>query len=348
MERHRKKLSASPRPIGGLFCNLADLHVHLGATTSPGFLWELAHKQGLRLPHKNYHTFIRTLTLSRKKGHTQYLKKIGKDAKESTRSPFNITHTIQSSPLAVEECVHAALAGAYRKTGITLLELRFNPMFRNRNGEHDLDKIVLSATIGMKRACIEYPIRAGLIFETDRQFTKEQHEIIVQKAVEFKQYGVVGIDVSGPSPKHFRVDTLVHAFATARKNGLKTTFHTGEYTGNDEMWEVVRKLKPNRIGHGIKATSDGKLMKHLKTHAIALELCPTSNVATGIVSGWEELGERISHLKNAGIPLTINSDGPEFLQTNVKKELQLLLEKQIFTPDDVIQSITNSHTFSFI
>jgi len=335
------------RPLR-LFHNLADLHVHLGATTSPHFLWELAHKQGLRLHEKNYYSFIKQITLSRKVGHTQYLKKIGKEALSSKLSPFNITHTIQSSPLAIEECVHTAIAGAYRKSGIARIELRFNPMFRNKNGEHDLDKIILSAVMGLKRATIEYPVIAGIIFESDRQFTEEQHLILVKKALQFKTYGIVGFDISGPNPPGFSINSLVEPFALAHKNRLKTTIHTGEFTDHEEMWEVIKKLKPTRIGHGIKATNDQKLVKHLATNKIPLELCPSSNIITGVVSGWEELKERICILKNAGVILTINSDGPEFMQTDVKKELQLLLKHGIFCEKEITSLITNSHRASFI
>lgn len=349
MERPKQAvLSKTPRRQSGFFCNLADLHVHLGATTSPGFLWELAHKQGLKLPEKDYHAFIKQIRVSRKTGHKQYLKKIGKNASQSKSSPFNVTHTIQSSPFAVEECVHTAIAGAYRKSGLTRLELRFNPMFRNRNGEHDLDKIILSAVMGLKRATLEYPIKAGLIFETDRQFSTSQHEVIVRKAIEFAAFGIVGIDVSGPSPDRFSIDSFVPAFKLARKNGLKTTFHTGEFTGVEEMWEVIQKLKPDRIGHGIKSTDDPKLVSYIAKSKIPLELCPSSNILTGVVTGWDELAERIQILKRAGVILTVNSDGPEFLQTDVKKELQLLVDHGAFTLDDVPHIITNSHSASFL
>jgi adenosine deaminase len=348
MERHKKSVPLTPRQFGGLFCNLADLHVHLGATTSAGFLWELAHKQGLKLPEKDYHAFIRQITVSHKTGQKQYLKKIGKNAKDSKHSPFNITHTIQSSPYAVEECVHTAIAGAYRKSGLTLVELRFNPMFRNRNGEHDLDKVILSAVTGLKRATLEYPIKAGIIFETDRQFTEEQHMTIVKKAIEFRGFGVVGIDVSGPNPDSFSIDSFVRPFMLARKGGLKTTFHTGEFTEAEEVWEVIKKLKPDRLGHGIKSTSDPRLVSYLAKHKIPLELCPTSNILTGVVSGWEELVERILTLKKAGVILTVNSDGPEFLQTDVKNELERLIEHGAFTHEEIPNLITNSHTYSFL
>ena len=86
---------------------------------------------------------------------------------------YHWTELIQSSPLAVERSVHAAIGGAYRSQGITTLELRFNPMKRNRGGERDLDHIIMAATRGLDRASLEYPqVRAGLILMMDRTFTR--------------------------------------------------------------------------------------------------------------------------------------------------------------------------------
>ena len=86
---------------------------------------------------------------------------------------YHWTELIQSSPLAVEVSVHAAIGGAYRSQGITTLELRFNPMKRNRGGERDLDHIILAAIRGLDRASLEYPqVRAGLILMMDRTFTR--------------------------------------------------------------------------------------------------------------------------------------------------------------------------------
>ena len=74
---------------------------------------------------------------------------------------YHWTELIQSSPLAVERSVHGAIGGAYRSQGITTLELRFNPMKRNRGGERDLDHIILAAIRGLDRASLEYPQGAG-------------------------------------------------------------------------------------------------------------------------------------------------------------------------------------------
>ena len=79
--------------------------------------------------------------------------------------------------------MYEVVGGAYRKNNVTTMELRFNPMKRNRGGEQDLDHIVAAAVRGMDRATLEYPVKPGLIFCLDRAFPFELNEIIVEKAI---------------------------------------------------------------------------------------------------------------------------------------------------------------------
>src|SRR5258708_3434884 len=114
---------------------LAELHTHLGGSVASDILWSLAHEQGIALPVKDYWEFDRLVTVSDPRGVANL------DALDAI---YHWTELIQSSPLAVEQSVHAAIGGAYRSQGITTLELRFNPMKRNRGGERDLDHIILA------------------------------------------------------------------------------------------------------------------------------------------------------------------------------------------------------------
>ena len=142
---------------------LAELHTHLGGSVASDILWSLAHEQGIALPVKDYWEFDRLVTVSDPRGVPNL------DALDAI---YHWTELIQSSPLAVERSVHAAIGGAYRSQRITTLELRFNPMKRNRGGERDLDHIILAAIRGLDRARLEYPqVRAGLILMMDRTFT---------------------------------------------------------------------------------------------------------------------------------------------------------------------------------
>jgi len=316
--------------------DLVDLHLHLGSASTPHFLWELAHEQGIRLPQKDYWTFIDSITVKEKTTYDHYL------------HLFDLTELIQSSTYAIERAMHKAVSRAYRKGNAQTLEVRFNPMLRNRGGEQDLDKIIFGAAVGMKHACMEYPVRAGIVLMMDRRFAKEQNEIIAEKAARFASEGVVGLDIAGPLSTSFHVKDLVNAVATARESGLKITIHTGEVTPAAEMWEVIRELKPDRIGHGIRAVDDAKLMEYLHTNNIVLEVCPTSNLQTSAVSSWEEMGEIISKLKHHNVPFTINSDGPELLGTNVKEEFERLVVRKILTEDEVVTCTQTARKATFV
>ena len=316
--------------------DLVDLHLHLGSSSTPHFLWELAHEQGIRLAEKDYFTFIDSITIKEQTTYDKYLKF------------FDLTELIQSSTYAIERAAHQAVSRAYRKGNVRTIEIRFNPMLRNRSGENDLDKIIFGALVGMKRACMEYPVRAGLILMMDRRFSKEQNEIIAGKAAKFASEGVVGLDIAGPITSSFRVDDIASAVSIAKEAGVKITIHTGEVTPAAEMGDVVNKLTPNRIGHGIRAVDDPKLMDYLKEHGIALEVCPLSNLQTSAVKTWEEMGTIIQTLKQHGVPFTINSDGPELLGTSVREEFEVLIAKNILTSEDVISCTKTAKEVSFI
>src|ERR687883_1321439 len=174
---------------------LAELHTHLGGSVSSDILWSIAHEQGIALPVKDYWEFDRLVTVSDPRGVENL------DALDQI---YHWTELIQSSPLAVERSVHAAIGGAYRSQGITTLELRFNPMKRNRGGERDLDHIMMAAIRGLDRVHLEYPVRSGLILCLDREFGYQQNEIIVDKALRYRERGIVGIDIAGARGTSFR------------------------------------------------------------------------------------------------------------------------------------------------
>src|SRR5437764_2325487 len=177
---------------------LAELHTHLGGSVASDILRSLAHEQGIHLPVKDYWEFDRLVSVSDPRGVPDL------DALDAI---YHWTELIQSSPLAVERSVHAAIGGAYRSQAITTLELRFNPMKRNRGGERDLDHIIMAAIRGLDRASLEYPLtRAGLILMMDRTFTDEQNMVIVEKALRYRSRGVVGVDIAGPRPGGRRYD----------------------------------------------------------------------------------------------------------------------------------------------
>ncbi len=324
---------------------LAELHTHLGGSVSSDILWTLAHEQGIALPVKDYWDFDRLVTVSDPRGVPDL------DALDQI---YHWTELIQSSPLAVEVSVHAAIGGAYRSQQITTLELRFNPMKRNRGGERDLDHIILAAIRGLDRASLEYPqVRAGLILMMDRTFTAEQNMVIVEKAIRYAPRGIVGVDIAGPRPGGARYDyTQIREHAElARDAGLGVTIHCGEegaHYGIEELGEVVESLRPNRIGHGILAARDPELMAAIKSAEITLEICPTSNLLTKALADEDAVREIFRTFVEHGVPFTIATDGPEMMRTHLRDEFELLLRIGALDESEARAANERGHEASFI
>ncbi len=323
---------------------LAELHTHLGGSVASDILWSLAHEQGIALPVKDFWEFERLVTVSDPRGVENL------DALDAI---YHWTELIQSSPLAVERSVHGAIGGAYRSQGITTLELRFNPMKRNRGGERDLDHIILAAIRGLDRARIEYPqVRAGLILMMDRTFDDRQNSIIVDKAIAWANRGVVGVDIAGPRPGGTRYDyrSVQPMVETARAAGLGVTIHVGEEgaTGAEEIGEVIEFLRPDRIGHGILAAGDPALMTLLREAGIVLEICPTSNLLTKALSDEEAIRTTLRLFVEHGVAFTIATDGPEMMRTHLRDELDLLARIGALDADELREANARGHAATFI
>jgi adenosine deaminase len=301
---------------------LAELHTHLGGSVASDIMWSLAHEQGIALPTRDYWEFDRMVTVSDPRGVPDL---------DSLDRIYHLTELIQSSPIAVERSVHAAIGGAYRSQGITTLELRFNPMKRNRGGERDLDHIILAAIRGLDLASLEYPqVRAGLILMMDRTFSAEQNMVIVEKAVRYAPRGIVGIDIAGPRPggKRWEYTQIVAHVEVARAAGLGVTIHVGEEGGENgiaELHEAVSALRPDRIGHGILAAGDPGLMAELSDAGTVLEICPTSNLLTKALPDAQAVCATLRAFLDHGVAFTIATDGPEMMRTHLRDEFELLL-----------------------
>jgi adenosine deaminase len=324
---------------------LAELHTHLGGSVASDILWTLAHEQGIALPVKDFWEFDRLVTVSDPRGVADL------DALDAI---YHWTELIQSSPLAVERSVHAAIGGAYRSQGITTLELRFNPMKRNRGGERDLDHIIMAAVRGLDRASLEYPqVRAGLILMMDRTFTEQQNAVIVEKAIRYRSRGIVGVDIAGPRPGGRRYDyrQVAPMVETAREAGLGVTIHVGEEggeTGREEIAEVVEVLRPDRIGHGILAAGETELMGALREGEIVLEICPTSNLLTKALAGEQAVRDTFRAFVDAGVHFTIATDGPEMMRTHLRDEFDLLLRIGALDKDELEDANRRGHEASFV
>ncbi len=327
---------------------LAELHAHLGGGVDAATMWELAHQQGIKVPHRDYWEFAEATSVG-----------LGTDGLDGLNRIYQLTELIQSSPEGVEVSVHGMIGGAYRSQRITTHEVRFNPAKRNRGGERDLDAIVMAAVHGVDRATLEYPVRAGLILMMDRSFTAELNEAVVERAIRFRDRGVVAIDIGGPRPRGagapYPYRDLAPLVARAREAGLGVTLHAGEEGVNapdpgpyiEEMHQVI-DLGVDRIGHGIIAAFEPRLAERLAEQGVVLEICPTSNLKTGAVRDHEQMAEIVYGLRAAGVQVVLGTDGPEMIGTRLRAEYSFLVGRGALSPTEAVEMNAAGHRASFL
>ena len=157
------------------------------------------------------------------------------------------------------------------------------------------------------RWCFDIPGEAGLpaAEETLRIALEQRPDGLIS-------FGLGGPEVGVPRPQ------FKPYFDKARAAGLHSVPHAGETTGPETIWDALRDLGAERIGHGISAARDPRLMAYLAEHEIPLEVCPTSNVRTRAVGTIED--HPLPVLVAAGVPVTINSDDPPMFGTTIEQE----------------------------
>jgi len=131
---------------------------------------------------------------------------------------------------------------------------------------------------------------------------------------------LVGFGLGGPEIGVSRPQFKPH-FDAARRVGLRSVPHAGETTGPETVWDAIRVLGAERIGHGTSAAQDPKLLEHLAKHGIPLEVCPSSNVATRAVASLDE--HPIQAFRDAGVTVTVNSDDPSMFGTSLNHEYEI-------------------------
>ncbi len=196
-----------------------------------------------------------------------------------------------------------------------------------------------------RRITGEYGLRLAWIFDAVRQFGFEPAGRVLAEALTCRQHGPVVAFGIGGDEAAIEARVFAPLYNEAAKAGLHRTIHAGESRGPESVWEAIQELKPERIGHGIGSVQDDALMDKLAHQNIWLEVCPSSNLRTGVVPSLA--GHPIRRLWEKRVPLTLASDDPAMFETTLLHELALLPGLG-FSWNDLLRLLDNSFAASFL
>jgi aminodeoxyfutalosine deaminase len=151
-------------------------------------------------------------------------------------------------------------------------------------------------------------------------------------ALNHRPEGLIGFGLGGPEIGVPRAQFQPH-FDAARAAGLRSLPHAGETTGPETVWDAIRLLGAERIGHGTTSVQDPQLLAHLAEEGIPLEVCPSSNIATRAVASLPE--HPLVAFVEAGVPVTVNSDDPPMFGTTLNAEYAIAADLLSLSPEGV-------------
>ena len=305
----------------------AEPHVHIVGSTRPETLLWLAEESGLEKPFKTLKD-ARSFFEYRDFPHfiTTYCKVVD-----------YITRENQFERITYEMLENDA------RCNVRYVEASFSAYDHIYRGL-DYDLMLDAINRGVYRARSDFGIECNLRIDLVRNYGPDVGMRILD-LIEQKSDNIVSIDLGG-SEERFPPKPYAPVYARAKKMGLHLVAHAGEAAGPESIWEAVKYLNVERIGHGVAANCDPELMCYLVKRGITIETCPVSNLRTKVVSSMKV--HPIRTFLGKGLNVTVNTDDPSMFNTDMNNEYLQLHQHLNFTIPELFKLSLNAVDSSFL
>lgn len=206
-------------------------------------------------------------------------------------------------------------------------------------------KITECIITGKQRAHADFGIESELIVDLIRDHGPEIGMRRLEELTPYLGRGLIGITIGG-SEQYHPPEPYAEVYSRAKELGYRLSAHAGEAAGAESIWGAIRKLGVERIGHGMRANEDASLVAYLKEKRIPLEMCPISNVKTGVCGSIAS--HPIKKYYDEGLMVTVSSDDPAMFGTSITDEYLALTEQLGFSLNDLKQLSMNGIEASFM
>ncbi|OED42825.1 adenosine deaminase [Endozoicomonas sp. (ex Bugula neritina AB1)] len=311
---------------------LTDIHRHLDGNIRPRTILDLGLKNNIQLPASNLKNLIpHVQVINQEPDLVSFLTKLDWGVK--VLASYDDCRRIAYEN--VEDAFNAQIDYA---------ELRFSPWYMAMTNNLNPEGVVEAIIDGIESGTKELDIKINLIGILSRSFGQKACQKELEACLAHKDK-LIAIDLAGDElgkPGELFVDH----FRQVRDAGLNVTIHAGEAAGSESMWQAINELGATRIGHGVKAIHDPKLMDYLAQHKIGIESCLTSNVQTSTFPSIEShpLKQFLKH----GILATINTDDPAVEGIELPHEYETAAPTAGLSQNDIRQAQRNGLTIAFL
>lgn len=309
-----------------------EIHLHLEGAIRTQTIIDVAQAHGLSLP---------TYQAAELDKHVKVYDQM-RDL-QAVLDAFDIFQRSIASPEIVERIAWELFEDSARQN-IKLFEVRFSPDWAFHGHNLDWDACLEGLLRAKARAETEFDMAIGYIAITSRGMGADSCVRTVDWAIRHRDV-ILGVDLAD-GEMLYPMNDFIKPILKAKSAGLKVTIHSGEDTPADYVIQTIHNFKPDRIGHGIHSIQDMKAVELIKEKDITLEVNPWSNYLTNSIPTIEE--HPLKKLFDLGVKVTINSDDPEVLETNLNNEYRIAHEVLGMSMDEIATCNRNAYEASFI